>query len=26
LREICLLGCEEMKDLEQAIVKYRATR
>jgi hypothetical protein len=24
LREICLLGCEEMKDLEQAITKYRA--
>ena len=26
LREICLLGCEEMKDLEQAIAKYRAAR
>ena len=26
LREICLLGCEEMKDLEQAIAKSRAAR
>jgi Flp pilus assembly protein TadD len=26
LREICLLGCEEMKDLEQAIAEYRAAR
>ncbi len=26
LREICLLGCEEMKDLEQAIAKKRAAR
>lgn len=23
LREICLLGCEELKDLEEAIKKYR---
>ena len=26
LREICLLGCEEMKDLEEAIAKYRSSR
>ena len=26
LREICLLGCDEMKDLEQAIAKSRAAR
>ena len=26
LREICLLPCEEKKDLEEAIAKYRARR
>ena len=26
LREICLLSCEELKDLEAAIAKYRAAR
>lgn len=25
LRDICLLGCKEMEDLQQAIVRYRAT-
>jgi Flp pilus assembly protein TadD len=25
LRDICLLGCEELKDLEQAFAKYRAS-
>jgi hypothetical protein len=23
LRSICLLGCEELKDLEEAFAKYR---
>ena len=26
LREICLLGCEELKDLEEAFAKYRARK
>lgn len=25
LRDICLLGCEELKDLEEAFVKYRGS-
>ena len=26
LKRICLLGCEELKDLEQAVAKYKAGR
>jgi Flp pilus assembly protein TadD len=26
LRDICLLGCEELKDLEEAFAKYRARK